>query len=112
MSRVRPVLISSLALAALVLVAGCGARSAGHDAIVDRCVAGGEDAEVCDCLGKQSAKRLDQGDFDLVVLGAKGEDEEADRRLAELAPGDQAKLSIAIREIAGACGVKGYLTGK
>ena len=110
MSSVRPILMGGLAAA--LLAAGCGVRAAGHDAIVDRCVAGGEEAAVCGCLGEQSAKRLSQGDFDLVVLGAKGEDEEADRRLAELEPGEQAQLSLAIRAIAEVCGVKGYLTGK
>lgn len=101
-----------LALAAAVLVAGCGARSAGRDAIVARCVADGDVPTVCDCLGDQSAKRLDQSDFDLVVLGARGSDAETEARLAQLDQRAQARLSIAIRDIAGACGVKGYLTGK
>jgi hypothetical protein len=102
----------SLALAAVLLATGCGARSAGREAIIARCLGDGEDPVVCDCLGNQSVKKLDKTGFDLVVLGARGQDAEADSLLAELTPVEQAKLSGSVRDVASACGVKGYLTGR
>jgi hypothetical protein len=99
MKRAALVLLALAALAA----SACSARDAGQKAILDRCLAGGEDEKVCDCQAQASAEKLDQELFDLVVLGAKGEEAEAAVRAEELTPELQGKFSALIPEIKQEC---------
>ena len=91
-----------LALAALG-VAACSPRESGKKAIVERCLAGGEDEKVCQCQAQASAEKLDQELFDLVVLGARGEEAEAAVRVEELSPELQGRLSTLVPEIRQEC---------
>ncbi len=102
-------------LAALLLcvgaLAGCGQNEAGKAAIVDQCLANGEAPEVCDCLARTSAEKLDPALFDIVVLGARGEDLVVQQRMDELTPDLQARFTLIIPQILRECGAQGYLAG-
>lgn len=97
------------ALAGLLVLAGCSQSGPGKAAIVDRCVAGGETAEICKCLAEQSAKKLDGEMFQIVVLGAQGEEEKTDAMVKALTPDRQTKFTTSMREIIKGCGAEGYL---
>ena len=97
------------ALAALALLAACSQNEQGRAAINDRCVAGGESAEICTCLADQSSRKLDGDMFNLVVLGAQGEEAETDRLVKELTPERQARFTAMMQEITRGCGAEGYL---
>ncbi len=91
----------------LILLVACGQNDAGRAAIVQRCLDGGEAADVCQCLAYQSARKLDREMFDLVVLGAVGEEAETDLMVAEMSPERQTKFAAAIREITQTCRAAG-----
>lgn len=99
MKRVALVLLVLASLGA----AACSPRDAGKKAIVARCLAGAEDEKVCECTAQASAEKLDQELFDLVVLGAKGEEAEAAVRAEELTPELQSKFALLIPEIKQEC---------
>lgn len=102
-------------LAVFLLVAGalgaCGQNEAGKKAIAEQCIENGDTVEVCECLGEQSAEKLDAELFAIVVLGAQGEDLEAARRMDELSPDLQARFAAAIPDILKGCGAEGYVAG-
>lgn len=98
-------------LIALAALAGCSQNEEGKKAIADQCLANGEAPEVCDCLARTSADRLDPALFDIVVLGSKGEDLMVQQRMEELTPDLQAKFSLTIPQILRECGAQGYLAG-
>ena len=93
----------------LILLAACDQNGAGRTAITNRCVAGGEAAEICKCLADASSKKLDPNLFNVVVLGAQGEDAQTEKLVKELPPESQAKFSSTMREIIEACGAEGYV---
>lgn len=95
----------------VLLAAACSQNEPGRTAIVDRCVAGGETPEICQCLADQSSRQLDGEMFELVVLGAQGEEKEADRRMTELTPERQARFTAEMQHIIRGCGADGYLAG-
>ena len=95
----------------LVLLAACSQNGPGRTVITDRCVAGGEKPEICKCLADQSSRQLDGELFELVVLGAQGEEKETDARLKALTPERQTRFSAAMQQIIGGCGAEGYLAG-
>ncbi len=99
------------AASALVLLAACSQNEPGRTAIVDRCVAGGETPEICKCLADESSRQLDGDMFELVVLGAQGEETETDRRMKELTPERQARLAAMMQQIIRGCGADGYVAG-
>ena len=99
MKRAALVLLVLTALGA----AACSPRDAGKKAIVARCLAGAEDEKVCECTAQASAEKLDQELFDLVVLGAQGEEAEAAVRAEELTPELQSKFSLLVPEIKQEC---------
>jgi hypothetical protein len=99
------------AASVMVLLAACSQSEPGRTAIVDRCVAGGETPEICKCLADESSRQLDGDMFDLVVLGAQGEEMETDRRMKELAPERQARFAARMRQIIRGCGADGYVAG-
>jgi hypothetical protein len=86
-----------------VAMSACSPRDAGRKAILDRCLAGAGDENVCGCQAKAAADKLDQELFDLVVLGAQGEEAEAAARVEELSPELQSRFSVLIPEIRREC---------
>lgn len=99
---------SLLALAAAPL-AGCSQNEQGKKVIEAQCIAGGGAEEVCACLAKTSSDRLDKELFDIVVLGAQGEDLETAERIEELSPELENKLTLVVPEIIKECGAESYL---
>jgi hypothetical protein len=94
----------SATIVVLSVLAACSQNEEGKKAIVAQCVSNGDTPEVCDCLARNSAERLDQDLFDLVVMGARGEETEAAQRMEGLAPELQAKFSVLIPQILKDCG--------
>jgi hypothetical protein len=75
-----------LAILALVALPSCSPNAAGREAITNRCVAGGEKLEVCECFAEESSRRLEKPMFELVVLGAQGRESEAEEVMKSLGP--------------------------
>jgi hypothetical protein len=100
-----------LGIAALAALAACSQNGPGRSAIIDRCVAGGESEEICKCLADASSQRLESDMFELVVLGAQGEEAKTDERMKEMSPERQAQFTELMRGIIRACGAQGYLAG-
>ena len=98
-------------LIALTALAGCSQNEEGKKAIADQCLINGEAPEVCKCLARTSADKLDPALFEIVVLGAKGEDLEVSQRMEGLTPDLQARFSLTIPQILRECGTQGYLAG-
>jgi Ni,Fe-hydrogenase maturation factor len=97
-----------LALAAFALGA-CSQNEQGRKTIEAQCIAGGGAEDVCACLATTSAEKLDKELFDIVVLGAQGEDVETAERIEELSPELENKMTMAIPEIIKSCGAESYL---
>ena len=97
--------LASAGLAALVaaILAGCSPNGQGINVITEQCIADGEAVEVCECLGKASAEKLDKPMFDMVVLGAQGAEQEVAGRMEELPPELKAKFSVVTTEISQQC---------
>jgi hypothetical protein len=91
-------------LAGFALLAACSQNEHGKRVITEQCIADGRPIEVCECLGRTTAERLEPELFDMVVLGAKGEDSETAARMEELSPERRAKFSVTIPEIMRTCG--------
>jgi hypothetical protein len=98
-----------VAVCALLTLAACSASGPGREAIADRCVAGGEKPEVCQCFAEESSRRLEKSMFELVVLGAQGRDAEAETRIKALGPERQGAFSTIVRGIIRGCGGEAYL---
>ena len=60
---------------------------------------------MCNCLARESDAKLDQPLFELVVLGARGEQEEAELALQELDSTMKAKFAALVPQISKGCGV-------
>lgn len=110
-SAVRWMLGLPALLAALSTLAACSRDGPGRAVIVDRCVAGGESPEICKCLADTSSQRLEPDMFELVVLGAQGEENKTDERIQEMTPERQAQFSELMGGIIRSCGAQGYLAG-
>lgn len=93
----------------LLALAACSQNGPGRAAITDRCIAGGEKAEVCKCFADESSRRLDRTMFDLVVLGAQGREGEAEQQMKALGPERQSAFSAVVRGIIRGCGGEAYL---
>jgi hypothetical protein len=104
----RAYAVTYLALAAAMLAA-CSQNEQGKKTIEAQCIAGGGAEDVCACLATTSAERLDKELFDIVVLGAQGEDIETSERIAELSPEIENKLTLVVPEIIKSCGAESYL---
>ncbi len=89
----------------LALLAACSQNDEGRKVIADRCVADGGTDEVCQCLADESAKRLDQDMFDIVVLGAQGDDKETEIQIGELAKDRQLIFVAKVEEVRRGCRV-------
>jgi hypothetical protein len=100
-------MVALLAMPAAALAA-CSQNGPGRAVITDRCVAGGESPEICKCLADQSAARLDKEMFQIVVYGARGEENAGERLLRDIGPDRQARFTAMAREIARACGAPDY----
>ena len=94
---------------ALLLLAACDQNGAGRTAITNRCVSGGEAPEICKCMADASSRKLDADLFNVVVLGAQGEDAQTEKLVKDLPPESQARFSSTMREIIEACGAEGYV---
>lgn len=90
-------------LALSAAAAGCNPNATGSKVIAEQCIADGESIEMCECLGKESAERLDQPLFDLVVLGAQGAEAEAAARMEEMPADLKMRFSAVIPEIRRTC---------
>ena len=103
--------MARLALLALVTLglAACSQNEVGKKVITEQCIAEGETVEVCECFAKASDEKLDKELFDIIVLGAQGEDSETEKMVEELTPAQKAKLSAVTREVVTSCGAEGYL---
>lgn len=97
--------------AAGLVIAACSQNEAGKKVITEQCIADGEAIEVCECIAKEADAKLDQGLFDIVVLGAQGADLDTARLISELDPQQQAKFTMGVRQLLDSCGAKGYLAG-
>jgi hypothetical protein len=98
-----------LAILALVALPCCSPNAAGREAITNRCVAGGEKLEVCECFAEESSRRLEKPMFELVVLGAQGRESEAEEVMKSLGPDRQGLFSTIVRGIIRGCGGESYL---
>ena len=105
MARFTFIAIAGLALAA------CSQNEAGKKVITEQCIADGEAIEVCECIAKEADAKLEQGLFDIVVLGAQGSDLETARMISELDPQQQAKFTASVRQVLDGCSAEGYLAG-
>jgi hypothetical protein len=105
-ARSARAMASTLAMLAL---AACNQNGPGRAAITDRCITGGEKPEVCKCFADESSRRLDRAMFELIVLGAQGQDTVAEQRLRELGPESQGAFSTVVRGIIRGCGGEAYL---
>ena len=103
--------MARLALLALVALglAACSQNEVGKKVITEQCIAEGETVEVCECFAKTSDEKLDKELFDIIVLGAQGEDSETEKMIEELSNQQKAKLSAVTREVITTCGAEGYL---
>ena len=72
--------------------------------ITAACLKSGQPDGVCSCLAKESARRLDKPMYDLVVLGAQGNEAETDRIMATLPPAAAQKFVNTAQAIAKTCG--------
>jgi len=90
-------------------LAACSQNEVGKKVITEQCIAEGETVEVCECFAKTSDEKLDKELFDIIVLGAQGEDAETEKIVEELSPSQKAKLSAVTREVVTSCGAEGYL---
>ncbi len=105
--------MARLALIALVVLglAACSRNEQGRKFITDRCLASGQETEVCECLARESDAKLDQQMFDVVVLGAQGDDQEAELAMQELDARAKARFSTIVPQIQKGCGLQDSLTG-
>lgn len=110
MARLPLIILAAPLMAALALAA-CSQNEVGKKVIAEQCIAEGETVEVCECFAKTSDEKLDKEMFDIVVLGAQGEDGETERLMQDLSPAQKAHFSAAVREVISACGGEGYLAG-
>ena len=105
MARLLLIGIAALGLAA------CSQNEVGKKVITEQCIAEGETVEVCECFARTSDEKLDKELFDIIVLGAQGEDSETEKMIEELSSQQKAKLSAVAREVITTCGAEGYLAG-
>ncbi len=103
MARLPLIMLVALTLAA------CSQNEVGKKVIAEQCIAEGETVEVCECFAKVSDEKLDKELFDIVVLGAQGEDGETEKLMQELTTTQKAHFIAAVREVIGTCGGQGYL---
>ncbi len=87
------------------VLAGCDAVEESRRAIEESCIANGESVEICSCLARESAERLDPAVLDLMVMGAKGEPRQASERARALEPEQQSQLAIDVPVIMAECGM-------
>lgn len=87
------------------VLAGCDAVEESRRAIEESCIANGESAEICACLARESAERLDPAVLELMVMGAKGEPRQASERARTLAPTLQTQLALDVPVIMAECGM-------
>jgi hypothetical protein len=99
------------ALLALAALSACSRHESGRKLITDRCLASGETSEVCECLARESDAKLDQPLFDVVVLGARGEAEEAELALQELDNQMKSRFTTLVPQIRKGCGVADPASG-
>lgn len=100
----RRFFLYALTLAAPALaVAGCSPNETGKKIITEQCIASGEPVEVCECLAKASDQKLGQQLFDIVVLGAQGDEAETAARMEELPPELRTKFTVLVPEIRREC---------
>ena len=103
----RRVLISALGfigLAGASLLSGCDAVEANRQAIEESCLANGEPGEVCACLARESAERLDPSVLELIAMGAKGEGREASEKAKTLETQLRSQFAVEVPAIMDACG--------
>ncbi len=99
----RRVLVSTLGV--IGLLGGCDAVEANRKVIEESCVANGETAEVCSCLARESADRLDPAVLELIAMGAKGEGREASEKSRALDSPLRSQFAVEVPAIMEACGV-------
>ena len=99
----RRVLAFPMVLAGVL--AGCDAVEESRREIEALCIANGEAVEICACLARESAERLDPEVLDLMIMGAKGEPRQASERARTLKPDQQSQLAIEVPVIMAECGM-------
>lgn len=103
----RRVLASSLgfiSLAGVSLLAGCDAVEANRQSIEEACLANGEPGEVCTCLARESAEKLDPAVLELIAMGAKGEGREASEKSKAMEAPLRSQFAVEVPAIMEACG--------
>jgi hypothetical protein len=91
---------------------GCSVDDTGRKAIIDACLKSGQQDAVCSCLAKESTRRLDKPMYEMVVLGAQGNEAETDRLMATLTPAAAQKFASTTQSIAKTCGAAPPATAK
>lgn len=92
-----------LALSALAFGAAACAEDDSRRIIAETCLRDGGDAALCDCLGRESVKRLDEDGLDAVVFGALGAENEADQVLSEMDEGARQRFRAGVDEAMRMC---------
>ncbi len=110
MVRWSPIVAAVLAVG--LMSGACSVDDTGRKAIIDACLKGGQPDDVCTCLAKESARRLDKPMYEVVVLGAQGNEIETDRIMATLTPAAAQKFASTTQSIARTCGATPPATAK
>lgn len=99
----RSAIVSAILLS--VCLAACDAVEESRRTIEQACRDNGDPADVCDCLGRESALRLDPQILSLMVMGARGDSREASERARMLDPAIQSQLAVEVPAIMTECGM-------
>jgi hypothetical protein len=99
----RSLVVSAILMS--VCLAACDAVEESRRTIEQACRDNGDPAEVCDCLGRESALRLDPQILGLMVMGARGDSREASEKARMLDPAIQSQLAVEVPAIMAECGM-------
>ncbi len=98
----RRVVASTLGL--IALLGACDAVEASRKTIEQTCLANGEPQDVCSCLARESAERLDPAVLDIMVIGAKGQPRDASSKARALDAPLRSQLAMDVPAIMVECG--------
>lgn len=104
MRRVLASAFGFIGLAGAGFLGGCDAAEANRKAIEESCLANGEPVEVCTCLARESAERLDPAVLELIAMGAKGEGREASEKAKTLETQLRSQFAVEVPAIMDTCG--------
>lgn len=103
------VLLPALAAGVCLAAAACSGASSDRTVIAGSCARDGGVQSTCDCLARESVKRFEKPSLEAVVLGAQGQDAEADKIMASLTADESARFRMALVDIVAACKADDYV---